>query len=319
MRCRLSQRKRSNETRAGHNTSMKTTPGSVRLYAILARKSPVAVVFRRGPSNSVLLIKWNTADDTFEFGQWLRGRIYERRCDLSPDGGLLLYFAANYREPLRSWSAISRPPFLKALALWPKGDGWGGGGHFQSHSRIALSHRAGEMALAPGFSVPRWLKVRPFGDRPGWGEDDPVWSERLLRDGWNLISIPTATKDDFGAKVWLEFSPPIVWRKSNPVCPKRYSLDMSIIGMKERSGPWYLTEHAVTRENGESDKLGRSEWADWSDTGDLLFSMGGCLYRVPCRKRILAPLEDAVKVADFTNLKFEPVKAPDVASRWPKR
>jgi hypothetical protein len=298
---------------------MKPMPRSVRLYAILARESPVAVVFRRGPSNSVLLIKWNTANDTFEQGQWLRGRIYERRCDLSPDGDLLLYFAANYGSPLRSWSAISRPPFLKALALWPKGDGWGGGGHFESRTRIALSHRAAEMALAPGCSVPRSLKVRPFGERPGWGEDDPVWSERLHRDGWKLISVPTGTKDDYGAKVWLEFSPPIVWRKSNPVCPKRYSLDMSIIGIKEDGGPWYLTEHTVTRENGEVDKLGRTDWADWSHTGDLLFAMDGCLYRVKCRKKVLARLEDAIKIADFTKLEFEAIKAPDTASRWPKR
>jgi hypothetical protein len=55
---------------------------AIRLYVILARKSPLGVVFRRGPSNQVLLIKWNTADDSFEYGQWLKGRIYERRCDL---------------------------------------------------------------------------------------------------------------------------------------------------------------------------------------------------------------------------------------------
>lgn len=216
---------------------MKATPSSVRLYAILARKSPVAVVFRRGPSRSVLLLKWNTAEDTFEQGQWLRGRIYERSCDLSPDGGLLLYFAANYREPYLSWSAISRPPFLKALALWPKGDGWGGGGHFESRTRIALSHRASEMSLAAGFSVPRWLKVRQFGDRPGWGEDDPVWSDRLVRDGWKLIGVPTETKYDFDAKVCWEFSSPIVWRKPNPVCPKRYSLDMFILGIMNVAVP----------------------------------------------------------------------------------
>src|SRR5689334_24278886 len=120
-------------------TFMKSTVPSIRLYAILARESAQAVIFRRGPSNSVLLIQWNTAQDTFEYGQWLRGRIYERRCDLSPDGNLLLYFAAKYKEPLRSWSAISRPPYLKALALWPKGDGWGGGGHFESRTRIALN------------------------------------------------------------------------------------------------------------------------------------------------------------------------------------
>jgi hypothetical protein len=298
---------------------MKTTPTSVRLYAILARKSPVAVVFRRGPSNSVLLIKWNTPDDTFEHGQWLRGRIYERRCDLSPDGDLLLYFAAKYKKPLRSWSAISRPPFLKALALWPKGDGWGGGGHFESRTRVALNHRDGEMALADGFSIPRWLKVRQFGKRPGWGEDDPVWATRLKRDGWKLVSHPTVVKEDYNAKVWIEFSPAIVWRKRNPVCPKRYSLDMLITGLKERDGPAYLTEHAVNRENGEVNKFGRSDCADWSHSGDLLYAMDGCLYRVPCRKKVLAPLEDSIKVADFTRLKFEAMQAPDIASQWPKR
>jgi len=56
------------------------------MYAILPRKAPFGAVFRRGPSKSVLLIGWNTSNDTFQQGQWLRGRIYERRCDLSPDG-----------------------------------------------------------------------------------------------------------------------------------------------------------------------------------------------------------------------------------------
>ena len=158
-------------------------PSQVYLYVLLARKAPFGVVFRRGPSKNVLLIGWNTSDDTFQCGQWLKGRIYERRCDLSPKGDLLLYFAANYREPYRSWSAISRPPFLTALAMWPKGDGWGGGGHFISKTRLALNHRDGERKLAVGFSVPKWLKLEQFGKRPGWREDDPVHSERLERDG----------------------------------------------------------------------------------------------------------------------------------------
>ena len=140
-----------------------------RLYAILARNAEFGVIFRRGPSRSVLLIRWNTENDSFQRGQWLKGRIYERRSDLSPQGDLLLYFAASYRKPYFSWSAISRPPFLTALALWPKRDGWGGGGHFLSDSRIALNHRENEMDLAQGFSVPRWFKVRQFGARPGVG------------------------------------------------------------------------------------------------------------------------------------------------------
>jgi len=291
----------------------------VRLYAILARNSPFGVVFRRGPSKSVLLIGWNTSDDTFQRGQWLKGRIYERRCDLSPKGDLLLYFAASYRKPYYSWSAISRPPFLTALALWPKGDGWGGGGHFLSQNRIALNHRDSEMRLAEGFSHPSWLKVKQLGKRPGWGEDVPIWEERLERDGWTLVSHPTGTKDDFGARVWMEFTPPIKWRKRNPRWPKRYSLEMSITGLKERDGPWYLTEHSVARNEVESDGIGRSEWADWSQSGDLLFTMDGCLYRAPCRGGVLAPLEDAMKIADFSKLQFEAREAPDEARRWPAR
>jgi len=291
----------------------------VRLHVILARNASFGVVFRRGPSKSVLLIKWNTSNDTFQSGQWLKGRIYERRCDLSPDGDLLLYFAANYRDPYYSWSAVSRPPFLTALALWPKGDGWGGGGHFLSEKRIALNHRAGEMELATNFSLPKWLTVKPFGDRPGWGEDDPVWSERLKRDGWTLVSYPTRTKDDYGAKVWMEFVPPIIWRKRNPMWPKRYSLEMSITGMKEKDGPWYLTEHSVIRNENEMDRIGRTDWADWSQSGDLLFARHGCLYRVPCKRGILATLEDAMKIVDFSKSQFKARDAPDEARRWPSK
>lgn len=285
-------------------------PSDVRIYAILARKSPLGVVFRRGPSRNVLLIAWNTSDDTSESGQWLKGRIYERRCDLSPNGELLLYFAANYRKPYRSWSAISRPPFFTGLALWPKGDGWGGGGRFLSENRIELNHRASEMELGSGFSLPRSLRVKPFGKRPGWGEDDPIWPERLKRDGWSLVSHPTKTKDDFGGKVWIEFSPPLVWRKPNPVWPKRYALEMSISGLKERNGPWYLTEHSIIRNDGIADRIGRSDWADWSYSGDLLFAMDGCLYRVRSRNETLDPLEDSIRIADFSKLLFENRQAP---------
>jgi hypothetical protein len=68
-----------------------------------------------------LLALWHTDTDQFDEGQWLKARIYERRCDLSPDGKLLTYFAANHKQPYYSWTAISKPPFLTALALWSRG------------------------------------------------------------------------------------------------------------------------------------------------------------------------------------------------------
>ncbi len=67
---------------------------------------------------------WDRQCDRFQLGQWLKGRIYERRSDLSPDGKYLIYFAMNGRwqsEACGAWTAISQAPYLKAIAIFPKG------------------------------------------------------------------------------------------------------------------------------------------------------------------------------------------------------
>ena len=74
-------------------------PVPARLHVILAREAPKAVVFRRGPSGQVCTLGWDLETDTFTMGQWLKGRIYEYRSDLSPDGELMIYFATDYRRP----------------------------------------------------------------------------------------------------------------------------------------------------------------------------------------------------------------------------
>lgn len=292
--------------------------GDVRLYVLTARFTSRAVVFRRGPSQQVLLLGWNTSTDRFDERQWLKGRIYERRCDLSPDGDLLLYFAASYRPPYFSWSALSRPPWLTALALWPKGDGWGGGGHFETQNSIALNHRESEMALAEGFTLPQTFQVKPFGTYSGWGEDDPVWSSRLERDGWILVSAGEEASRHRNAKVWIEFNPPITWQKQHPLSPNQYTLQMTILGIKERNGPWYVVEHQVVTANGEPHNLGRSDWADWSPTGDLLFAKAASLYRVRYADGALAPPSHAEELIDLSLYTFTRRKSPSEAKQWPE-
>ena len=66
-----------------------------RLFVYLASEAPIGVVLRRGPSAWTRLSVWHTDTDTFEHGQWFRGRVYERRSDVSPDGALFAYFARN--------------------------------------------------------------------------------------------------------------------------------------------------------------------------------------------------------------------------------
>ena len=62
--------------------------------------------------------------DQFDRGEWFQGRIYERRCNLSPNGELLVYFAANYASDVGVCTGVSRAPWMTALALWPKVDTW---------------------------------------------------------------------------------------------------------------------------------------------------------------------------------------------------
>ena len=113
-----------------------------RLSIIMASQKPRAVILRRGPSKWFHVILWDTAKDTFEYGAWFKGRIYEERCSLSPDGALFLYFALQGNKWGTSyegaWTAVSRPPWLFALTLWPQGDTWGGGGCFIGNRELIL-------------------------------------------------------------------------------------------------------------------------------------------------------------------------------------
>jgi hypothetical protein len=139
-----------------------------RVHPILARKASTAVIIRRGPSKTVCTMLWDRRNDTFKLGQWLRGRIYERRSDLSPDGKHFIYFAMNgkWSGPVKgSWTAISRTPYLKALALWPWGDCWNVGGLRK------------QLVQEPGY---------PFEENYG-GECPGVYYLRLQRDGWKLV------------------------------------------------------------------------------------------------------------------------------------
>ena len=287
------------------------SPPSTRLYAIVARKAPVAVVFRRGPSKQVLLVRWDTKTHRFQAGQWFKGRIHEQRCDLTPSGEKLVYFAAKHRSPHYSWTAVSRPPFLTALAMWPKGDCWGGGGLFRNERTLLLNHRADEMRLTEDFRLPGKVKVEPFGEYPGRGEDDPIVSTRLARDGWVLRQEGRWQENKGTARRWITYPEPIVWAKAQG----RLTLEMRLLGIKERDGPWYVIELAVVGPGGEVVlDLGRSDWADWSQTGELLYAKTGRLYRAALDLR-RGPGEPE-ELIDLRGLRFETVEAPPEAKLW---
>lgn len=124
---------------------LKPTPPP-RLHLLQAPRAHVGVVFRRGPSKRTEIVRWDMRSDTIERGHWFTGRFYERRSDLSPHGELPVYFASKFNadtiedeEYTYAWTAVSKPPWLTALALWPKGDCWWGGGMFTGRGSLRLN------------------------------------------------------------------------------------------------------------------------------------------------------------------------------------
>ena len=157
-----------------------------RLHVLLARDAPAALVIRRGPANAVCSVGWNRETGEFTLGQWKRGRIYERRCDLSPDGRHWIYFTrGGGPDKLFSWTAIARVPWMKAVVLHPKGDCWQGGGLFTSASTYWLNGGACHGAmLEQSPDLTQDCAHQPCGHYGG--ECPGVYYVRLQRDGWAM-------------------------------------------------------------------------------------------------------------------------------------
>jgi hypothetical protein len=286
---------------------------STRIFAILARAAPVGVILRRGPSKQVLLLKWQLGSDTLEPGQWFKGRIYERRCDLSPSGALFLYFAAKHRPPFGTWTAISKPPYLTALALWPKGNAWGGGGVLESEFAIALNHRPGEDELAAGFQLRRRMRVTSFGADPGLGEDFPIYDALLSRRGWTQVDPGDAPKPKWNAQVvWLHKRPKVYERRTK----SGHRLRMQIRGIDQKGDAWYWIDYVVQdRHRDVLLDLPRTDWADW-DGADLVYARDGKLFRVT-KKSFDSGAPAPKLIADLSDLTFEAKVAPPDAAQWP--
>ena len=323
-----------------------------KLHAILPRKGDKAVVFRRGPSSCVAVIGWDLGKDTFTIGQWLRGRLYPFRCDLSPDGEYLLYFAAKYGkvnpvekfinekvierigEPCygstirsyekyfqqreceeelirkefakeiekirngrdytdRSWTAISRAPYLKAIDLWFNGSGWNGGGKFIDEKTVWIntplmfrgehlhhiqSRKFKELAEPP---IPEW-ETENNGECPG------IYLFRLERDGWQ-------------AKGYTQ-----------GIAFYEKSLNNGLILRKEfgwRDAAVTYQENHILMDAQRNILLdGKSwEWADFDARHKrIVYAEKGCIYAIDLRR---ANLKERL-LHDFNDMKFEALTAP---------
>jgi hypothetical protein len=229
-----------------------------RIFGIHATRAPVVAVLARGPSRWMRLGRWDVERDTYQHGAWLAGTVYPQRCDLSPDGRWLAYFAL---KPSSSWDAgwtyvaISRLPWFTALAAWGTGGTWTRGVRFvddrarwvadpDEGDATPLRARFGlEVRRAETFSVERdrgWTETQ---DTPPRADDD-AWDEKRARH----VTMQKPSPTDAGLRL---------------IVGGRFAAFRDIRNYDPEV--WY----ALEREEG-LETLEGVQWADWDGRGRLL-------------------------------------------------
>jgi len=174
------------------------TPAQCSLSFIHARDVPRTVILRRGPSKWVRCILWHRDCDSFEDGQWFKGRIEPEGCVLSPDGQSMIYMAQKEGGPGAAvgqrYTVVSRPPWLTALSLFPDGYWISSNGVFLDNSRYMITgpHQPDDM-IGKTPSLTRVYQgepddkntlgiAHPDGPRVNLRPEDIAWAQ----NGWRV-------------------------------------------------------------------------------------------------------------------------------------
>jgi hypothetical protein len=225
-----------------------------RIYCIPAAEAPVVAVFRRGPTNWSHVGRWDLAAQRYEPGAWLRGRIFPRRSDLSPDGRVLCYFA---HKPTATWKqgeayvALSKLPWLTALHAFGTCGTWTRGFFFTENDD---SDDLQDAKLPIPYGL-RSIPIIQFANerRRGW-EEAPDSPPRDPKDVWDQRRNARMRKCQPLGKRTL-YVESVGWAGGE------FGVDQAVDGLRVR----YSVES-----DGNLKQLDELQWADWDREGQLL-------------------------------------------------
>jgi hypothetical protein len=256
------------------------------MVVLLAKAAPVGVILRRGPTQWWHVTLWDTKRDTFELGQWFHGRIYPEKCDVSPDGKLWIYFVGRWTNRAAAggysstWTAVARPPYLTALALWPIGDTHGGAGIFVDDRSVMVNH----------------YKLQHHPDHPPGPLRVLTW-EPCLEDGRQVCS-------SFDTD----------WQGQRDVRKSSGELKLGREWPPHRFAPTgTATPYTLFCQDGKPLTTFDAHWADWDQQGRLVATVGGRVVagNLTRDKRLVWQ-----QLADLHEEQPTVLEAPDWAQRW---
>jgi hypothetical protein len=282
---------------------MPTPPG--RLYVLVATHAPVALVVRRGPSKWWHLLRWDLKHLSLEPGAWFAGTLYPRRSDISPDGRLFGYFALRSGPPpWDTYFAVSKVPWLTALAAWRTGGTWTGGCQFFRDGRLAI---AGCMDTRPFYG--HYPQTIVEGMSSDWIRRD---LQNELKRGWQpcVDELDERYREHLPAKAQSAF----LIRRSQPG-QQNAALVLAHVGVDfGRPGIEGVQVHYLLEQGGgRVIPLSEAAWADWDHAGRLLVATHD---GVVCIRELRHDGWQQLWSQDLRGLAPEPTAAPSWAQGW---
>lgn len=255
---------------------MSLAKSAARIFIAYSDNPKFTLVLRRGPSRQVAVFNWDRSTDEFKLGQWLKGKIYSHRVDISPDGTHWIYLALGRGG--QTYTVVAKTPYLKAIDYHPWCGTWGGGGKFLSNKAYILAGHSSSQSrrLSGRFQVSEHNTIAPLG-----------LFDRLQGQGWSYMM-----NGDYTQKLNKGW----VLRKH---VGSGYHLGRSF------ESEWHTLSH---KRLGLTLKRPSWEWAD-IDNGKLVFAEGGKLMRATLFEESEQPYRTKL-IKDFNDYTFEPIRAP---------
>ena len=327
-----------------HKFKQRPEPVSARLHVILAREAPKAVIFRRGPSGQVCTFGWDLETDTFTMAQWMKGRVYEYRSDLSPDGEFMIYFAADYRRPD---TILKYTEKLREDTFGPRPEKYDEYNKQMQEIRRDHEDEIERFAATPEASSPSWTAISraPYLKALGLWFNGTAWNGGGLflnnKKVWlNAPSSRVATlrrarfELDFDVSQDFPFETSFGGECPGVYCHRllrdgwvaKHQAENSVVYEKPLAFGWAIQKLFVSGRPGhdgygcywERHRIVNQErrlkidgsgwrWADYdAPRNRILYAKNGILYALPVAEDFSAP----VMLKNFNGMKFEAVKAP---------
>jgi hypothetical protein len=291
------------------------------------------------------MLVWDFNSDEVTSGQWLKGHVYTKRADVSPDGRYVVIAASNYSKAHNSeegwltsgWTAISRPPYFSALAVWLTGGAWNGGGIWKRKRDLSLNN----FAHCWKARVKPTNAIRTKNLDLGPSENEPIYTMRLREHGWNLarkidtklLNPEDRVKHEKARKTFLGMglgvfdlkdvrakmevfeslraTEPRYGTIASQLMEKRFARGRLVRETDLNGDSWSVEDETGKRVRSWQCTYSQSQWVDVDRNGRLVFGDKGCLWAWAD-----FPAGQPTLIADLNPNLFTPVAPPDWALQW---